>query len=360
MGAPTLTIDLDAIVRNWRALDAASARNVETGATVKADAYGLGLDRVAPALAAAGVQTFFVALAEEGARLRQILGDAPDIFVFSGYMPGDRDLVRDARLVPLLNSPQQAAAFLRDLAGHPSGLQMDSGMNRLGFEPADLPGLALQIPQLMPRLMISHLACADAATHAMNATQLTTFATMTSGLFGVRKSLSATGGILLNPGFHFDLTRPGIGLYGGAPFSDAEPVVTLTAPVIQTRSVLPGEIVGYGATWQAKSVSKIATIACGYADGLHRALAGTMTVHAGDVPCPVVGRVSMDLLTVDVTHLDTPPETLDILGAHQTIDQLAEAAGTIGYEILTSLGARHERVYRGRLKTKVAEHSCQL
>ncbi|MFQ5622384.1 MAG: alanine racemase [Paracoccaceae bacterium] len=347
MTRATLTIDLAAIAANWRALDALTGPGTETAAVVKADAYGLGLDRVAPALAAAGVKTFFVALAEEGVTLRGILGPEPDIHVFSGYMRGDAEAYETQGLSPLLNSAEQAGRFLKDLRGRPCGLQLDTGMNRLGMEAAELASILMQIPELAPDLVISHLACADEPVHPLNLAQLTAFNAMTAMLPGIPRSLAATGGVLLGPLYHFNLTRPGIGLYGGLPFANARPVVRLDVPVIQARDVLPGETVGYGATWAAAGPSKIATIAAGYADGLIRAMGPDAKAWAGDTACPVVGRVSMDLMTVDVTGLPGAPPTLSLLNEHQTIDDLATAAGTIGYEILTSLGARYERHYKG-------------
>ena len=193
---------------------------------------------------------------------------------------------------------------------------------------------------------MSHLACADEPGHPMNTSQLKTFLEITDGVSAPR-SLSATGGILLGPEFHFDMTRPGIGLYGGLPFTDATPVVRLSAPVIQTRELRPGETVGYGNSWTAEGLTRIATISCGYADGLIRAMGASAVVFAGDTPCPAAGRVSMDLITVDITHLDEEPKTLDLLCAEQTVDDLATAAGTIGYEILTSLGPRYDRRVTG-------------
>ena len=345
MSDATLTIDLNAIISNWRALDGLSASTVETSAVVKANAYGLGIDRVAPALASAGVKTFFVALASEGVALREALGPDVPIYVFSGYMKGSREALETAQLIPLLNSPEQANRFLAELPGHPCGLQLDSGMNRLGIEPVDLPALLFQLPQLNPRLVISHLACADTPENLHNAAQLASFVTLTTTL-PIKKSLAATGGILMGDSFHFDITRPGVGLYGGLPFANASPVVSLDVPVIQTRDVLPAEIVGYAGGYTASKITKVATISAGYADGLIRALNGAQ-VFAGSTPCPVIGRVSMDLITVDVTHLDEVPETVNVLGPEQTIDQLAAHAGTIGYEVLTSLGSRYNRRYIG-------------
>lgn len=342
-----LSIDLDAIVANWQALAALSGPEVETAAVVKADAYGLGATQVASALAAAGARTFFVALAEEGAVLREALGPGPAIHVFAGTMHGDAPLLRAYDLVPCLDSPGQIDDFLARAPGRPCALQLDTGMNRLGLEPAELEAALDILPRLAPILVLSHLACADAPDDPMNTHQADTFAMMTARLPGIRRSLAATGGVLLGPDVHYDLIRPGIGLYGGLPFGAARPVVTLALPVIQVRDVAPGEAVGYGGAWSAATRARIATVAAGYADGLPRALGGgRVMLYAGDHACPMVGRVSMDLITVDVTSLPEVPDFLEILNARQRIDDLAAAAGTIGYEILTGLGSRYERVYK--------------
>ncbi|MCQ0970314.1 alanine racemase [Paracoccus sp. TK19116] len=335
-----LTIDLQAIVANWQAL-AARAPAARAGAVVKADAYGLGAAKVAPALYAAGARDFYVALASEGRVLRPLLGGDARIFVFGGHMPGD-DLTG---LIPLLNSPEQ---FFRDRTlrrGEPFGIQLDSGMNRLGMEAAEWGAIRAEALAAEPSLIMSHLACADEPDHPANAAQLAAFRAMTDGT-GVPRGLSATGGILLGPDYHFETVRPGVGLYGGLPFAEARPVVTLSLPVIQIRDVAAGEFVGYGATWTTDRPRRIATVNAGYADGLHRALTGSGACLWSDGhPAPIVGRVSMDLITADVTDLPRPPDVLEALNAQQTVDDLADRAGTIGYEILTSLGARYPRRY---------------
>jgi alanine racemase len=345
MGASELTIDLNALAANWRSLDALSAPSVETAAVVKADGYGLDAGRVAQKLVKLGVQSFFVAVAEEGQIVRKSVGDAPDIYVFSGHMAGDTERLQSANLIPLLNSPEQVTRHFSDAPVHPFGVQLDSGMNRLGLEPEDWAALRSDLMDAGPRLVMSHLACADELEHRMNPQQLRVFDEMTQGV--ARRSLAATGGILLGPEYHFEMTRPGIGLYGGMPFSDAQPVVQIEAPIIQTRTVRPFETVGYANAWEATIESQIATISAGYADGLIRAMGPKARVFAGDTPCPVIGRVSMDLITVDVTHLEDVPASLTILGPPQTVDDLAQAAGTIGYEILTSLSSRYTRRYQG-------------
>ncbi|WP_127900131.1 alanine racemase [Solirhodobacter olei] len=346
MSTATLTIDLDAIAENWRALDRLTDQATQTGAVVKADAYGLGAGRVARALARAGARRFFVALAEEGAEVRQALGPGPQICIFSGHMAGDTEMIGDLDLTPMLNSLDQMTRHLEALPDHPFGIQLDTGMNRLGMEPDEWAAVAEIVLPLKPELLMSHLACADEPGHPMNARQLANFHAMTDGT-NVPRSLSATGGILLGPQYHFDLTRPGIGLYGGMPFAAARPVLRLTLPVVQTRMLEPGESVGYGCTWTAEHPASIATVSAGYADGILRALSGRATLWAGETPCPVAGRISMDLITVDVTHLDEPPRELDLICPEQTIDALASEAGTIGYEILTSLGPRYTRRYGG-------------
>jgi len=343
MSTGRLTIDLEALAANWRALDAINT--VETAAVVKADGYGLGVSPVAHTLAQAGARRFFVAAAEEGAELRAALGPGPMIGVFSGHMAGDADLIRDNDLTPMLNSVDQVLRHFETLPRQPFGIQLDTGMNRLGMEPAEWAALRDPVLQQIPVLLMSHLACADEPDHFMNAKQLRCFREMTDGL-GIPRSLSATGGTLLGADYHFDLTRPGVGLYGGRPFEDARPVVALDLPVIQTREILPGETVGYGNTWTAQRPARIATVAAGYADGLFRAMAPNLDLWHGDTRCPLAGRISMDLIGVDITGLgDAAPEALSILGPHQGVDDLADAAGTIGYEILTSLGARYARSY---------------
>lgn len=342
MLSPTLTVDLGAIARNWRALNRMGA--VETGAVVKADGYGLGVAPVGQALARAGARQFFVATAGEAVALRRALGAGPVIHVFSGYMPGARDAMAAAAFRPLLNSPEQVTAFQADYPGAPCGLQLDTGMNRLGLEAEDLA--ALDLSALNLTLVISHLACADDPDHPQNAAQRSAFLKMTSAVPGVPRSLAATGGTLLGAAYHFEMTRPGVGLYGGLPFDAAEPVVRLDIPVIQTRLVRKGEAVGYGAAWVAPRDSRVATLAAGYADGLLRAMSSGITLFADDRACPTVGRISMDLLAVDVTDLPADPTSLTLLNQCQGVDRIAAAAGTIGYEILTALGARYDRVYK--------------
>lgn len=344
MARAQLHIDLDAITANWRALDAHSASGTRTAATIKADAYGLGAAQVGPALMAAGARDYFVAIAEEGVALRKALGPEARIYVYSGHMAGDAAAIRGAGLVPMLNCIDQMTRHFEILPGHPFGIQLDTGMNRLGMEPAEWAAVAELVLGQAPVLVMSHLACADEPDHPMNAHQLQVFHALTDGI-GVPRSLAATGGVLLGPAYHFDMTRPGIGLYGGRPFEDARPVVRLSLPVIQTRELEAGETVGYGNSFTAQAPMRLATLAAGYADGIHRVLSGQPMLFHASTPCPLVGRVSMDLLTVDISALPELPRALDLICPAQGIDALADMAGTIGYEILTALGPRYTRAY---------------
>lgn len=335
-----LQIDISAIVANWQAL-AAKAPSARAAAVVKADSYGLGADRVVPALYEAGARDFFVALASEGRAIRPLVPQDATVNVLSGHMQG-ADLTG---LVPVLNSPEQ---FFRDRAtrpGKPFAIQLDSGMNRLGMEAAEWARIRDEALAAGPDFIMSHLACADEPEHPANIMQLQAFREMTEGA-DAPLSLAATGGILLGPEYHFDLVRPGVGLFGGMPFSDARQVVHLSLPVIQTRQLQAGEFVGYGATWTAERPCRVATVAAGYADGILRILSASgAKLYADGVACPIVGRVSMDLVTADVTHLAQVPDSLDLICDEQPIDKLADYAGTIGYEILTLLRHRYKRNY---------------
>jgi alanine racemase len=345
MSTGRLIINLDAIVANWRSLDAMTT--AKTAAVIKANAYGLGSVVVAKALFKAGVRQFFVAVAEEAAPIRAELGPRPEINVFSGHMKGDTEIIRALNLTPMINSVDQLTRHLESLPGHPFGIQLDTGMNRLGLEMQEWAAVAGLALDQNPTLVMSHLACADEPDHPMNPHQLANFRTMTDGI-GVPRSLAATGGILLGPDYHFDLTRPGIGLYGAEPFTDAKPVIALDFPVVQVRDVAQGEVVGYGNSWQAQRASRIATISGGYADGIIRSLSDRAIFYHAGQPCPLVGRVSMDLITVDVTDLAEEPKTLSLICAEQSVDDVARRAGTIGYELLTQMGARYARRFYGK------------
>ena len=347
MATATATIDLNAIRQNWQKLRSMSSN--DAAAVVKANAYGLGLAQVTKALYAEGARIFFVATAEEGAELRSILGKKPDIYVFSGHMVGDTELIKNYNLIPLINSIEQLSRHSKLLREKKFGVQLDTGMNRLGMEPMEWESVKELTLSLNPVLIMSHLACADDPNHKMNSKQLDIFLTLTNKI-NINKSLAATGGILLGPEYHFDLTRPGIGIYGCAPMQDCLPVLKIDIPVIQIRNIESGETVGYGNTWTSPCKKKIATISAGYADGLFRALGKKAKLYFEEISCPIVGRISMDLIGVDITSLKVDPVRLELINSQQTVDNIAEGAETIGYEFLTSLGNRYSRNYTGVTK----------
>ena len=347
MATATATIDLNAIRQNWQKLRSMSSN--DAAAVVKANAYGLGLEQVTKALYAEGARIFFVATVEEGAELRSILGKKPDIYVFSGHMVGDTELIKNYNLIPLINSIEQLSRHSKLLREKKFGVQLDTGMNRLGMEPMEWESVKELALSLNPVLIMSHLACADEPNHKMNAKQLHTFLTLTNKI-NINKSLAATGGILLGPEYHFDLTRPGIGIYGCSPMLDCLPVLKIDIPVIQIRNIESGETVGYGNTWTSPCKKKIATISAGYADGLFRAIGKKAKLYFEEISCPIVGRISMDLIGVDITSLKVDPVRLELINSQQTVDNIAEGAETIGYEFLTSLGNRYSRNYTGVTK----------
>ena len=342
MATATATIDLNAIRQNWQKLRSMSSN--DAAAVVKANAYGLGLKQVANALYTEGARIFFVATAEEGAELRSSLGKIPEIYVFSGHMVGDTELIRNYNLIPLINSVDQLSRHSELLKEKKFGVQLDTGMNRLGMEPMEWENVKELVLSLNPALIMSHLACADEPGHKMNANQLNTFRTLTDNI-NIKKSLAATGGILLGPEYHFDLTRPGIGIYGCSPMRNCLPVLKIDIPVIQIREIKSGETVGYGNTWTAASKKRIATISAGYADGIFRVTGQKTRLYFEETGCPIVGRISMDLIGVDITGLNVEPNKLELINSKQTVDKIAEGAGTIGYEFLTSLGHRYNRNY---------------
>ena len=344
MATGTMSIDLDAIISNWLALDAMS--DCETAAVVKANAYGLGAVRIVNALAGAGARKFFVAVAEEGVELRENLGPGPEIYVLSGLLKNDIDMIRGLGLTPIISSVEQMICHAEAMPEHPFGLQFDTGMNRLGLEPVEWQELRTVLSEQNPTIVMSHLACADEPNNQMNERQLHLFREMVYGL-QAPLSLSNTGGILLGPEYHFDLTRPGIGVYGGAPFSEALQVVDVHIPVIQCRTVHSGETVGYGNSYAASRDIRVATLSAGYADGIFRSLNRNAKLFADGLACPIVGKISMDLICVDISELSEDPVSMQFMGSMQGIDLLADYTDTIGYELLTSLGSRYARHYVG-------------
>ncbi len=355
-----LTIDLEAIVTNWRRLRDESGSG-HVAAVVKADAYGLGVAHVVPALHAAGCRHFFVAHLIEALEVVDILPRGSFVAVLSGLNPGAESACAAAGVIPVLNSLGQARRWIAqariDNRRLPAILQVDSGMSRLGLPPHEAAELAAD-QELTERLSIlavmSHLACADEPGAPANLAQAEAFGQLADLFPGVPRSLANSGGCLLGERFAGDIARPGIALYGGdpatgdhAPFA---PVVRLEAAVIQMREIPAGTGVGYGMTWHAPVPTRLATIGVGYADGWLRSLSGQGAAWFGEARLPIVGRVSMDSIIVDISALPegalAEGDMVELIGPHQTIDDVAHAAGTISYEILTSLGQRYHRVYR--------------
>jgi alanine racemase len=354
MSAAVLTIDLGAITANWRAL--AGRHAGATAGVVKADAYGLGAARVVPALHGAGCRQFFVAQLDEAMAIRPL---APGclVAVLNGLAGGRAAEYADHDITPVIGSLGELGVW-RATAGArgvalPVILHADTGMTRLGFAPADLATLRAQpdrLEGLRPAYLMTHLACADEPADPFNAVQAQRFAAIAAQFPGVPTSLANSSGLFLGPRFGSALARPGAALYGINPMPGAaNPMahaVTLSAPILQIREIAAGESVGYGRQWVAARPSRIAILGVGYADGYHRALSNTSTARFDGMPVPLVGRVSMDLTTFDVTEVPAQPgDHLTLIGPHYGPDALAIDAGTNGYEILTSLGRRYQRRY---------------
>ena len=360
-----LTIDLDALVANYRRLCELAAP-AECASVVKADAYGLGMAQVAPPLARAGCKTFFVATLGEAKALRRLLPDVT-IYVLAGLMPETAEAYRKHRLRPVLNSAEEIREWASFSVGKGDRLacavHIDSGMNRLGLSADEVDQVA-DARDLWSAfalsLVMSHLACADEPKHLKNEAQRQAFDRLRARLPKAFASLANSAGILLGRAYAYDLVRPGIALYGGNPLAQCEnrfrPVVHLKGRILQAREAAAGETVGYGATRTLKRASRIATVSVGYADGFFRSLSTKddeegLVVYVGPHAAPILGRVSMDLITIDVTdvpeRLSRRGEWVELIGPNVSAQEFAHHAGTIDYEVLTNLGRRAFRRYIG-------------
>jgi alanine racemase len=362
--AGVLTIDLDAIVANWRKLEK-MAVPAECAAVVKANAYGCGIDRVTRALAKAGGKTFFVATLDEAVQVRAAAPNAT-LYVLDGFFSGSGDALAAINARPVIGDLNELAEwdmFCR-VKPHDGGaaIHVDTGMNRLGLSPIDAQAI---VPRIAAgnhglHLVMSHLASAESLNNPANVRQLTTFREIAGAYSGVTASLAASSGIFLGGAFAMDMVRPGAALYGVNPTPEADnpmqSVVTLRARIIQTREVPRGDAVGYGGTWTARRPTRLAIIAAGYADGYFRAAGSTDGTRGAEViiagkRCPIAGRVSMDLIAVDITDLPANAarrgHLATLIGGGITVDDVAHHFGTIGYEVLTSLSRRFPRVYVG-------------
>lgn len=353
-----LTIDLGAIRDNYRLL--AGKTKGACAAVMKADAYGLGMEQVAPALALEGCRVFFTAHLDEGIRLRQLVPEDSAIYVLHGPPPGTAKDFFQYDLRPVLNEPgqiQEWRLLARKLGRElPAAIQVDTGMSRMGIAPADLMSLSAEkdwLAGIQPTLVMSHLACADEPGHPLNETQRRRFDSLRELFPGVPASLANSSGVFLGSGFHYDLLRPGAALYGINPqpgmANPLKQAVSLHARVVQVRTVREGDVVGYGAYHLVSSERRIATVAVGYADGWQRTLSGRGFAFVDGVAAPFVGRVSMDSITLDVTGIApervVPGAEVELMGEHQPVDEVAALSGTIGYEVLTRLGSRFHRRY---------------
>lgn len=358
-----LTIDLDALAANWKFYaERVAPSGSEAAAVVKAQSYGLDAAHVAPALARAGCETFYVATIDEGIRLRAVLGPTLAIHVLNGLMDGaEREFIAH-HLVPVLNSLGEIDAWRAfcNAVGKPLAccLHVDTGMSRLGLDEREF-NLVADNPEHLAGLklayVLSHLAISEAPEHPYNTRQLTRFKGILKRLPSTRASFANSSGVFLGPEYFFDQVRAGVALYGVNPTphvaNPMKQVVRLQAKILQTRTIDTPQGVGYGATHQAAERERIATIATGYADGYPRSLSSVGDAYIGELKAPIIGRISMDLTTIDVTHipeaLTRPGQLVDLIGPYNTVDDVAAKAGTIGYEILTSLGSRFHRVYVG-------------
>jgi alanine racemase len=357
MACAILEIDLGAIVANWHTLAARHSTGPVAG-VVKADAYGLGARRVAPALYAAGCRHFFVAQMHEAVAIRDLVPDAM-LAVLNGLVPGTEADCVAHDLTPVLGSLAEIdawAARARAVGRRlPAILHIDTGMHRLGLSPREVATLGddpRRLDGIAVRFVMSHLVSSEIGDDPLNLRQRDRFALARAGLPDAPSSFANSSGVFLGVGWGSDLARPGAALYGINPTPDRpnpmRPVLRLSARVLALRDVAVGEGVGYNATWHAGRPARIATAGIGYADGLHRALSNRGKAFFDGRPLPLVGRVSMDLTTFDATdHPGVAPGTwLEIVGPHQPADDLAVLCGTSGYEVLTSLGRRFARVYR--------------
>jgi alanine racemase len=347
---PVVEIDLDALAANYSMLSVL-AKGAETAGVVKCDAYGLGAAEVGRRLAEEGCRSFFVAYPHEGAALRRALGSgAATIYVFNGPDSASLALFNSEALTPILNTLEQAELWARAGDGAPAALHIDTGMNRLGLPQADVGAVASN-GALNVSLVMSHLACSSDPAHAENIRQHKVFESLAARFPAARRSLAASGGALIGPDYHFDLIRPGAALYGVSPFDTPDgrlkPVARLTAPVVQIRAARKGERVGYGGATTLSRESRLATVSLGYGDGVHRSASPGAEAALGGVRCRIMGRISMDLIVLDATDaLDIRiGDRAEFFGPALPIEEAAASSGTIGYELLTSLGPRVLRRY---------------
>lgn len=353
-----LSIDLGAVRANYRAIQARVGAGCTVSGVVKANAYGLGVGPVSKALYEEGCRLFFVATLPEALELRLIVGDAPVIAMLNGYDASQAPLYKESKITPVLNHEGELTAYQNAAQDHkPAILHFDTGMNRLGFEADAVQRLADDsdaLSGLDVLYVMSHFACSDESAHAMNAAQVESFLRLASLFRGVPKSMCNSGGIYQNADWHLDMVRPGMALYGlnPCPYQDnpMRAVLSLETLILQIKSAHKDETCGYNATYRFEENTMLAIVSLGYADGILRSLSNKGALYWKGIRCPIRGRVSMDLTIVDLSAvpdsvMPRPGDALEVIGPHQSADDLARDAGSIGYEILTSLSRRYQRVY---------------
>ena len=350
---PVLAVSLSAVASNWHTLRDA-APHAEVACVLKADGYGLGAVAIARKLVSQGCRTIFVATLAEACDLREAVGAGPRIFVLNGLPIGAAAVFASHDLIPVLNSLEE----IREWTGAcrlPAAIHLDTGMSRAGLSPDELSALTADralLGSLDLALVMSHLACADEHDHPQNALQLSRFKAALAALPSAPASFANSGGVFLGPHYHFDLVRPGIALYGGNPttnsFNPMQAVAALTANVLNLRTIGRGDTAGYSATFAATRQTRLAVCNIGYADGILRSLSNRGVAFIDGIACPYAGRVSMDLLTIDVTAVSSAAlargAQVEIIGPHMTLEDIAARAGSVNYEILTGLGSRFTRV----------------
>ncbi|MEM6812118.1 MAG: alanine racemase [Pseudomonadota bacterium] len=354
-----LEINLQLLRENYQILQKQVGESCMVAGVVKANAYGLGIEPIARTLLELGCPFFFTATLKEAVSLRKIIKETP-IAVLNGILPGQTNIFRQNNLLPVLNSPDMLKIWqetaIKEKKTLPTILHFDTGMNRLGFSELEAEAFIHEQNQAFDHLdvqwIMTHFACADEKDHPLTSAQAERFFNIAKHFPNAKKSLGNSPGVFRSTDYHIDMVRPGFALYGGNPHPEKENVmkniVTLHVPVLQTRLCRKGESIGYGASHIFEKDTMTATISIGYADGFLRSASNQAKVYYQGTTCPVLGRVSMDLTTIDISHLNQPPQAgdmIEILGPHQTVDDLADNASTIGYEILTSLGQRYERKY---------------
>lgn len=352
-----LRIDLSAIRDNFRLIDQKTGQACAVAPAVKADCYGLGMAKIAPALYEAGARSFFVAIPEEGVALRKLLPEA-QIFALHGFSKKQSKLYETNRIVPVLNSLAEICDYrkfsLKSGKKLPCILHFDTGMNRLGIPADERARISENLDGLEVLFVMSHFASSDETENPFNALQAQRFSEIAKSYPGAKRSLANSGGIFLSPEYHHDIVRPGLAIYGGNPVGgEKNPMnsaVSLHLPLLQVHEARKGETAGYGQTYIFEDDTKVAVVSAGYADGLMRSLSNRGALHWKGHRLPIRGRVSMDLIICDLAGVPEraypkPGDYLEMIGPHQSIDDLARDSGTIGYEILTSLGSRYRRVY---------------